>query len=60
MSTENTQTSVTLTFKDSGDEVEVTCSCLVGFDKTSKAHQMANMVMNYLDSVAEVKNVETN
>ena len=55
MNTENEQTSVTLTFTDSGNGVEVKTSMPGGFDKNSKAHQIANMVMNYLDSVAETK-----
>lgn len=55
MNTENAQTSVTLTFTDAGSGVEVKTNMPGGFDKNSKAHQIANMVMNYLDSVAEAK-----
>lgn len=51
--------SITLTFTDVGDEVTVVSNLAGGFDKTSRAHQLANMALNYLDSVAARKEVET-
>ena len=45
--------SITITFTDAGSEVAVTCDIPGGFDKDSRAHQMANMALNTLDHIAQ-------
>ena len=53
-----TEKTVTITLKDEDGELAVGMRFEGTFDKDSKAHQMANILMNYMDSIAERGQIE--